>query len=154
LDALPLGSLIGCKTCRYAISKEAAACPKCGAPNTWLHPEIARFVRCLDEFDHMPRFDVRWDRYILVGQTVYQPGLIDAAQNFIGSLGFFAPLSIKGIASMAAACAMQSGVVQLLESAKPGVEAFGINFSLRPAEWDSTNDRFWADVMDFFRVRD
>ena len=42
--ALSPGKLIACSACQNMIALTATACPKCGAANTWIHPEIKRFI--------------------------------------------------------------------------------------------------------------
>jgi hypothetical protein len=136
----------------YAIPTEVKTIPQENRDD-WVHPEITRFLNHLDEFDHMPYFEVDWNKYVLVGWSVPQSPKIDAAQQILGSVVFLANLSFKGIAMALFGSAAKFGVQSFLEGARPGVKAFAVSFA-KPKEWDSNDDDFWRDVMDFFHVKD
>lgn len=40
-----MDGLITCKACTKEISKKAEACPGCGQPNEWLHPDLQAFMQ-------------------------------------------------------------------------------------------------------------
>src|ERR1700744_2185676 len=67
-------NLIPCASCSHRIAPVAKVCPKCGAPNRWVHPEIQRFLDNLGEFEHLPSFDYSLEAYKLQGPASVQRG--------------------------------------------------------------------------------
>src|SRR4051794_27570372 len=60
--------LIACGACGNQIAVAAAACPKCGAPNSWLHPEIERFAASLQKVNFLPpQSKVLWKGFRVSG---------------------------------------------------------------------------------------
>ena len=119
----------------------------------WVHPKIQRFLNRLRDFDHMPPFQVNWSKYALVGWSVPHLPRIDAAQQIIGNVGFWTNFSIKNIALALFGSALQVGVLGALESLRPSVKWFEIDYRYKPALWDSNDEQYWQDVLDFFHCR-
>lgn len=150
-DASPL---TGCGVCGGQIAKEAQQCPKCGAPNRWLHPEIARFVGRLSKFRRSyDGFEVETRGYQLLGRSTRQKQFLDYAANAVGSLGFRGPLSLGGLASvLGASIGKQYAAQALRDAAGRGFHAFAFDFRRTPPTWSTTDDEFWEDVLDYFDV--
>lgn len=54
-----MSKLIECEACGTAISAGAKACPKCGAPNNYLHPRIKEFLAKKDILNTTCKFEYK-----------------------------------------------------------------------------------------------
>lgn len=160
--------LMRCNACGQEMARAAAACPKCGAPNNWVHPEIERFLNSIGQFDHMPPFDVNWDRFILRGTAEVKRGA-HALGDFGGKamavgllsmlLGAFLPGTLGILVPwIIGPLGLFGGLVLILVSslgnykASDFVVTFTVDFSQSPPRWQSDDDEFWKDVKQFFFV--
>ncbi len=146
--------LTSCSACLGQIAKEAPACPKCGAPNIWIHPECLRFFDRLRMFERIyPGFEAQTQGFCLVCRSVRDKQFLDYAANAVGSMGFMGSFSLGGLASvLAASIGSQYAAQALRDQAGPGVHAFVIDFRCRKPVWSSTDDELWEAVLDFFDV--
>jgi hypothetical protein len=144
--------LIPCDVCGRQIATQAAACPGCGAPNEWLHPEIRAFLREQREYGFGIRnLKTEARGCVLTGYARRPRGLLDAAGQAVGSLGFIGPATLGGIVGvLGASMAARAVADELRRAAGPDGEAFLIDFRTEPPGWQSTNDDFWDEVMCFF----
>jgi hypothetical protein len=147
IEVSSVSRLIPCSECGRSIAKEAAACPGCGAPNKWAHPEIRRFLRCLHRFDHLPRFNIHWERYVLAGVDEASHRTAQRTCNTVGSFGILAPISVTGLVTLAG---FHVGSQLLQGWATRRVKAFRIDFRTSPPIWASTDDDWWSEILDFF----
>lgn len=162
----PVPKLMPCNACGQQIAMTAAACPKCGAPNNWLHPEIERFRASLGQFGHMPPFNVNWDRSVLRGTAEVKRGahalgdfgwkamavglLSMLLGAFLpGTLGVLVPWVIGPLGLFGGLVLM---LVSTLGNTKTSdfVVSFVVDFSHSPPRWQSDDDEFWKDVKQFF----
>jgi DNA-directed RNA polymerase subunit RPC12/RpoP len=162
----PAQKLMPCNACGQEMAIAAMACPKCGSPNNWLHPEIERFRNSFGQFGNMPAFKVNLDRFILSGTAEVKRGihaLLDfgmklSAVGFLsmllgaflpGTLGILVPWVIGPLGLL-------GGFVIILVSTfgkdktTDFVVSFVIDFSQSPPRWQSDDDEFWKDVKHFF----
>jgi len=162
----PAPKLMPCNACCEQMAIAAAACPKCGAPNNWLHPEIERFRASLGQFSHMPPFNVNWDRFVLRGTAEVKRGahalgdfglkamavglLSMLVGAFLpGTLGILVPWIIGPLG-------LFGGLVLMLVSSLGNLKdsdfvvSFVVDFSQSPPRWQSDDDEFWKDVKQFF----
>ncbi len=151
--AVPESPLTACTVCGREIAKEAKACPGCGAPNRWTHPEIVRFLKRLHWFDDIPNFEVEGRGYRLVGKSTRGQQFTDVAAGAVGGLGFIAPMTGAGLlGALGASIGAHYASEALRNSAGRGVQFFVIDFRYPEPFWQSTDDYFWGDVMDFFKL--
>jgi hypothetical protein len=157
---------MACKACGQQIATMASACPKCGAPNKWVHPEIERFRRSLGQFNHMPSFNVNWDRFLLKGTAEVKRGaraLGDFAVKAMaagllcimvgwllpGALGILVPWVVGPLAFFGGLIVFLITVFQK-DNVTDYFVSFIIDFSQSPPKWQSDDDQFWEDVKEFF----
>jgi hypothetical protein len=133
---------------------EAPTCPKCGAPNGWLHPEIVRFLNRRRQVEQRyDNFGSEAQGYMLVCRSIRPKQFLDYAANAVGSLGFVAPLSVSGLAVVLGGAIGSEYAADLLrEKAGPGANVLVIDFRHSPPVWSSTNDEFWEYALEFFDV--
>lgn len=146
--------LTSCVACGRDIAKEAASCPGCGAPNKWVHPEIMRFLEALrntSTFNRIPRFKVDWDKYFLVGVDERSQQNAENTQGLLSGFGLWTPLTLNGLFLQTCFHATTSTLIQ---SSQADVKKFYIDFSTSPALWATTDDRHWADVLQFFGLKE
>lgn len=149
------GSLLTtCGACLGRIAKEAPACPKCGAPNSWIHPESTRFLGRLRKFQRRYNaFDAEARGFMLVCRSTREKQFLDYAANAVGGMGFAGPLSLGGLAvTLGASIGSQYAAKALRDKAGPDTNVFVIDFRHDPPLWSSTDEEFWEDVLDFFDV--
>lgn len=157
--------LVPCSACGRQIAPAAAACPQCGSPNQWLHPEIQRFRDSLDAFQHRPPFDVQWTNLTLSGTAEVSRGanaVGDISLKILGAaclavvMGLFMPtplgelLLFGGFVTFAVAVGFIC--ITFFQPMKPTDSrlSFFIDFSQNPPGWQSDDDAYWADVRRFF----
>jgi hypothetical protein len=145
--------LTDCTICGQEIAKEATACPGCGAPNHWKHPSIVRFLKRLHWFDDIPNFEVEARGYVLVGKSTRPKQFLDVLANAVGGLGFYAPMTGGGLIRLLGMSIGASYASDALrQAAGKGEQVFIIDFRHGQPIWKSTDDEFWADVKDFFKL--
>jgi predicted Zn finger-like uncharacterized protein len=148
-----VSKLTGCFACGREIAKEAATCPGCGAPNRYLHPEILRFQSGLSRFHHLNRFQHQARADVLAGWSEEVQGVLAGmASHWINSLGFTSlGGGLSGAGQLARASLIQGSAVGILDHFRAkGTKAFVVNFGFDPPIWQSTDDAYWGDVVDFF----
>ncbi len=142
-----------CKACGQKIAKEAASCPGCGAPNHWTHPRIVHFLRRRHLFNHIPNFTVEARGYVLAGKSTRPKQFLDVAADAVGGLSLHGPLTGRGILKL---LGLSIGATYtsdaLRRKAGRGQQVFVIDFRHGQPIWQSTDDEFCADVMDFFKL--
>jgi hypothetical protein len=143
------GPMTSCSACGRAIAKLAATCPQCGGPNTWVHPEIAKFFRSIRRFEFPSSFQFKYEKLVLVGVDPLAHRDAQSLASLASSFGVIAPLNLHGMATM---LSVRAGQTWLQNWANKKVKAFRIDFSSSPPNWSSTDDSYWDDVMDFFGV--
>jgi hypothetical protein len=126
--------LIPCAECGPEIAKGAATCPHCGAPNDWTHPEIVRFLQKRRKFARLyPNFEADGRGFVLIARSTRARQFLDVAADAVGSLGFFAPLSVAGLAAgLGAAIGTRYAAEALREAAGKNGEAILIDFRAEP----------------------
>jgi len=145
-------ALTECGACLGQLAKEAPTCPKCGAPNAWMHPESIRFLGRLRKFQRSyTGFDVEAKGFTLVGRSYREKQFMDYAASAVGSMGFVGPLSLTGLAiTLGASIGSKYAAKALQDKAGPDHHLFVIDFRHDPPLWSTTDDGFWEDVLDFF----
>jgi hypothetical protein len=141
--------LTACPACGRAIAKEAMNCPGCGAPNNWLQPEIVRFFNSIHRFDFPTSIQFNYEKYVLTGVDPGSNQMAREFSDFANSIGVIAPLNLHGLATIAG---VHFGGKAIEERAQKKLKAFRIDFTYSPPAWSSTDDSYWYDVMDFFRL--
>jgi hypothetical protein len=145
--------LTNCTVCDKEIAKEATTCTGCGAPNHWTHPRIVRFLKRLHWFDDIPIFEVEGRGYVLVGRSTRPKQFLDVAADAVGGLGFIAPMTTGGLIRVLGMSIGATNASDALRTvAGRGEQVFIINFRPGQPIWKSTDDEFWTDVMDFFKL--
>jgi predicted RNA-binding Zn-ribbon protein involved in translation (DUF1610 family) len=161
--------LMGCASCGQQIAFSAAACPKCGAPNNWVHPEIERFRNSLDAFGDMPPFNIKWERFVLRGTAKVKRGahatddvgVKGLAGGFLcmlvgaflpGDLGVVVPWVLGPLGVFGGSVLMLVSTFQKTNNTD-FVVSFAIDFSESPPKWQSDDNEFWKDVRRFFTHR-
>jgi hypothetical protein len=77
--------------------------------------------------------------------------MLDMTGDVVGSLGFRGPMTPRGLAGVIGATIGARLAGQALrDAAGRDGEAFVIDFRTDPPGWQSTDDDFWDDVLDFF----
>lgn len=64
-----MNDLIECKACKKPLACLAVACPSCGAPNDWVHPDLARFRTGKDATGISKPFTFTTTKTTIAGQT-------------------------------------------------------------------------------------
>jgi ribosomal protein S27E len=143
--------LMPCSACGQSVAREAAACPSCGKPNHWTHPQIRRFLRQKHQFESTPHLQAQGKGYVLVGRSTRDKGFTDHVARAVGSVGFFGPATLRGVGKIVA-FSVGAGYLSrfLSQVAGPNGQAFTIDFRTTPPAWNSTDDYYWAEVMEFF----
>jgi hypothetical protein len=115
---------------------------------------VVRFLRRLRRFRHIPNLTVLESRGCILACCSQRPrGFLDVAGDVVGSMGFIGPASVRGIAGVVgAAIAARYAGQALRDMAGRDGEAVAIDFRTDPPGWESTDDRYWYDVMDFFEL--
>jgi hypothetical protein len=126
-------------------------CPHCGKPNHWTHPEIRRFLKHKNRFVSVPNLQAKGKGYVLVGRSTRDKGIIDRVAGAVGSVGFFGPATLRGFGKIVA-FSVGAGYLSrfLSQVAGPNGQAFTIDFRTTPPAWNSTDDYYWSEVMEFF----
>ncbi len=168
--AVPLPTaMISCSTCRRSIGSNANACPHCGTPNTWCHPEIARFLNSINDFRGPSRIRFDNSHYWLTGCGLKKTdkGKRAAADQmasgcFIAALGtlcfFFAVYSglrylvVVGCLSVLVALYHFVGAFFSASVSTKTEVSFLLDFSKSPPEWTCTDENYWKDVKKFFHL--
>ncbi len=157
--------LIPCGTCKRMIAPTAKSCPGCGAANTWVHPEIQRFIDNRDSFTTTPPFRYSHDAVVLQGTADVKKGF-HAFQDYSaklligGALGIFVgiitPPPIAVLAWMVGPLALIAGLVltciSLFDEGQSTdyVVNFSIDFSQPTPRWSSDDEAHWQEVKAFF----
>jgi hypothetical protein len=137
--------LTACAACGQPIAKEAATCPRCGAPNKWVHPEIVRFYGSIAIFKFEPATRIFHDKFALMGVD-------DDADRGARSVTDMTN-GLWVIGDIGTVLAAQAAGRWINEWARKKRKAFKIDFTSAPPVWSSTDDDWWLDVMRFFAVR-
>jgi hypothetical protein len=146
---------IPCDVCGRQIATQAKSCPRCGAPNEWLHPEIRAFLREQRDYGFgIRKLKTEALGCVLTGVAWRPSDRIDPASVTAGLLIAGAVLWPVGLVALAGAigASVAAGCVseELRKAAGADGEAFIIDFRTEPPMWQSTNDDFWDEVMYFF----
>lgn len=138
-----------CRECGHKMSCEAQACPSCGGPNRWVHPEIARFIDGTKHFKNTPPFEFRHERYSL---ACIDKGSSTTNQiaDFFGGLRIWAPLNLNGIALLAAS---HFGQQALADSRARAVKVFRVDFKYDPPAFETNDCYHWRELFEFFQLR-
>lgn len=169
--------LIKCKACSNEMAMDARRCPKCGAGNTFVHPEIERFLANLGNFktpmsnyvSQGSNIVINWfdkgflkPRHHMVKATVFGFSLL-----FLSSFKWFMATSnelVSGLLYMmsvlmlpgALLCFLYAGVgflhFMLSSDHDKGDHRLLIDFSKEPLEWGSTDDKYWEELIRFFNL--
>jgi hypothetical protein len=170
-------AMIECRVCHKRIAANAVTCPACGAPNSWLHPEILRFSQAIKEVNFLPaRSQVSWRAYRVWGSGFTKPpgqntGLAKShpmnwgpklmiAGVLLGLLGGFNggnPFTLS-IASIILLIGLLGSLVGMLSDTVPVDVAvdrpvsFELDFAYTPPKWSCTDEQYWAGVHTFFNL--
>jgi hypothetical protein len=159
--------LIRCNTCGRDIAVTAEACPKCGALNTWVHPEIQRFLASTQMFNHLPAFRYFSGRFTLEGEAEVKRGQM-AVLNYsskaiaagvlcliLGAVGSVVSpililLAIIGpVVIVVGYCLAATGMLQQEKATDLQVK-FLVDFNCTPPKWWFNDDEYWREIKDFF----
>lgn len=158
---MPIQTLVPCPACGQDIAPAANACPKCGNPNTWTHPEIQRFNQAVGSFTRTPPFGYEGKSFVLTGtakvpeksSTLADAGRLLSAVGLLSMIGgLFFPIIPFHLGSLA----FIAGIVCLALAGKTDfkptdqTKQFRIDFSQIPPRWSSDDDVFWQEVKEFF----
>jgi hypothetical protein len=157
---------MACSSCGNQIAFTAATCPKCGAPNNWLHPEIERFAKSLEKNNVLPaKSSVNWKAFRIWGSGLkknprqdihpmnWGPKLMGVSL-LVGILGGIINVALIAIAPILFFVGLIASLVGMLSDTVPidqPVE-FQLDFSCSPPKWSSNDERYWADVRQFFKA--
>ncbi len=149
-------SLISCGTCGNRIATTAKSCPKCGAVNSWVHPEIERFLASIDHFSKIRSFTFDHDGLVLNGiaevirggKALWVIATIAYLFAFLNVffLAFESSLRLVILATFLRHC---RAVFYPVKS-RDGLVRFCIDFNQNPPSWSSDDDSYWRDVRRFF----
>lgn len=126
----------------------AENCPKCGNPNTWVHPKIKAFIE---------------QGVSTSGQYTYEHRGAQIQGHALGAVGHTwgvglmlvgALLMMIGVASIGGLLIICGGFVEvclMLFGSKP--TTFQLDLATDPPRWESDNEKFWQPVRDFFGIR-
>jgi hypothetical protein len=88
---------------------------------------------------------------VLTGYARREKGGLDLMADVVGSLAFSAPANLRGLASVVgSSLAARALSDELRQMAGKEWEAFTLDFRIEPPRWNSTNDDFWDEIMEFF----
>lgn len=126
--------LIRCEACSREISTLAAQCPGCGAPNTWIHPDIRKFIDAKDKINTVAKFEFQYNKVEIWGTSVstvkWWFWVVTGILVFAGFVfGVVPGLIFVGIAWY------------IIEKKKQQFRA-----NLQDRTWQSSNDEFWRPV--------
>jgi GYF domain 2 len=158
---------VPCAACQHLIATTASTCPQCGAPNTWVHPEIKRFRDNCNTVSAPQSFEFVSTSTILRGYTqvkvttetsmekAIKVGTISVISIMLGAL---TPLSglIVPIASIVLFFSFEAMLIASLDKTPlpPPITLpeFTLDFSQTPPRWSSNDEEFWKGVKGFFRL--
>lgn len=133
-----------CDACGTEMSVRAAQCPKCGAPNDWIHPAIAALNAQRGKIQTTRQFTYEHNKSEVWGQTVdlSWPCVILAIIVFL--LTMWESLT-----------SLWSGFIFgligfLIVGALNKRASFRAN--LCDGSWTSTNDKLWKPVRDILNI--
>lgn len=157
--------LIPCGTCKRMIAPTAKSCPGCGAANTWVHPEIQRFIDNRNSFVNTPPFQYTYDAVVLQGTAEVKKGIHafreHSAKILIGGavavlFGIIAPPALAVLAWTVGPLAIVVGLIltgmSLFQEdhATDYVVRFSVDFSQPTPRWSSDDEVHWQEVRTFF----
>lgn len=158
-------NLIACSACNRMIALTANACPGCGAANTWVHPEIKRFIDSCNSFTNTPPFQYSHQAFGLQGMAEVKRGVHASLDYGIkaGAAGFlccvagiFTPAVLSLLLWMIGPLLLLGGMVIIAvvmfqtDRSTDYVLRFSIDFSQSPPTWTSDDDAYWQEVRAFF----
>ena len=140
MDEIEKG-LISCSACKNEIAKLAYQCPACGAPNDWVHPVIKKFEAASEIETALP-FTYQYNKLELWGEAERKTSwwrfslalLVSIPFVLFGGIGFFIALIFFTIALCRT----------------PDPHSFHAHFAPDDTYWESSNEKFWSPVRDFF----
>lgn len=139
-------ALIECKTCGHQISDRAEACPSCGEPREWVHPEVASFVARAPEITTALPFTVQANKTEVFGATEART---PAWAWVVAIAVFLASFPAQQAWGTIAAAACGFCAVLLVIKTKTS-ESFHADLASRT--WSSTDDYFWKPVRDALQL--
>jgi len=154
----PVRKLITCSACGKSISPAARACPGCGEPDRYVHPEIQRFLDSARASQALPPFSYKIDGFVLSGWAAVQKGALGAsmkgsrlfiAGSLMGLFGAGLPflLPIAGLLILVGLF-MSSATAFSGFSQADYVSRFSIDFNATPPKWESGDEALWKPVKD------
>jgi DNA-directed RNA polymerase subunit M/transcription elongation factor TFIIS len=153
-QSVPSPKLITCPACGQKIAPAAKSCPSCGNPNTYVHPEIQRFLDSAQTFRQA--FDYKVEGFVLSGWAVVERGAnktlshgikLCLASCFLCLIPFLLP--IAGLLLLVGICMVLSTFFSTTK-VSDYVSRFTIDFNQTPPAWHSDEDVFWKEVKSFF----
>ncbi|MFM9902156.1 MAG: hypothetical protein ACKVOT_14185 [Polaromonas sp.] len=135
-----MNELIDCKTCKKPIACVAEICPSCGAPNDWLHPDVAHFLAVQGKISVSKPFNFWHTKTTITGRTEASAplwALLVAA--FLGCAGVLMFLVFGFISAV-----VVFFFVFLLLLATKRYQHFSADVVSRT--WSSSNDRLWSPI--------
>lgn len=156
------GDLIPCGMCGATIAKTANACPTCGAPNRWIHPQVERFIENAQQFRTPAEFQYQCDRETVSGRAMVQRGSFHLGSKLliagilltaIGGATRLGPIAI-GIGGPMALIGLVMSAVGAMSPMKESdtVVRFSIDFSGPTHVWRSTDDEFFGAIKRFYKL--
>lgn len=139
---------ISCEACGNQISVNAENCPKCGNPNTWVHPKIKAFIE--QGVSTSRQYTYQHQGAQIQGQSLGASGHTWG----VGLLVVGALLVTIGVPSIGGALIIFGGFVEvylMFFGSRP--TTFQLDLATDPPRWESDNEKLWQPVKDFFGVR-
>ena len=156
-------TLITCSACGHSIAKTAAACPRCGARNEWVHPELQRFLNSARSVElgaswqwahnqtavwgtASPDVEERGGaKGISVGMTLFGVGVL---LLFLGPIGWaiaglLIPIGLFLALAGSLLCKRSDYVVK--------IPTFRVDFAGPSPRWESNDDEFWKPLRQLLR---
>ncbi|MBF0275657.1 MAG: zinc ribbon domain-containing protein [Nitrospinae bacterium] len=150
-----------CTSCGVEIAKTSKSCPKCGAQNEWVHPEIKRF------HDNQKTFTKSFTAY----HSPYELSIMDDNAG-IGPMAFFVLFMLSlitlllwsvfpdswfcfllfAVTAISAVYKFISMIYKLFTGRT--VRQIVFNFHKNPPEYETNDEAYWEEVLVFFNFKD
>ena len=141
-----MNELIECKTCKKSIACLAENCPACGAPNDWLHPDVAQFLSWRKTAVNSRHISFANTKTAVSGQTAtYSPWWAWAVALVICVIGSLVMMLHSFIASLPAV--FITFLILLLTKRCDHFRADVVN-----RQWSSSNDAYWQHVRSALKL--
>lgn len=135
-----MNGLLACRVCGKAIAHLAQTCPSCGAPNNWMHPDVAHFLSVKDATGISGKFNFTNTKTTVTGQSAaFAPLWAWGIALIFCVIGSFFMLFLGFLALVPAV--FISFLILILTTRTDNFHADVVN-----RQWTSSNERFWKPV--------